>query len=70
MGLTEYKYNVAWDSYRYALANSFLNDLRKALSRGYINYQTFKELRQMALGGDVTGAKRELEAREVRPYDR
>ena len=51
---------IKYDAHRYALAHSFLADLRKAYSRGRITFDDFMRLRERALSGDKRGAEIEL----------
>lgn len=51
---------LRWEAHRYAMAHSFLADLRKAYSRGRITYDDFMRLRERALSGDKRGAEIEL----------
>lgn len=63
-------YEIRWDAYRYALANSFLDDLRRSMRRGRLSATDYKLLKARALSGDIKGAARELAEIEGESYDR
>lgn len=51
---------VRYDAHRYAMALSVLEDLRRAYKDNTITAQEYRDLRNMALNGDKTGAVKQL----------
>ena len=51
---------VRYDAHRYAMALSVLVELRTAYKSRAITAEQYRELRDMALNGDKTGAEKEL----------
>lgn len=51
---------IKYDAHRYAMALSVLDELRRAYKRNEITAQEYRDLRNMALNGDKTGATRGL----------
>ena len=51
---------VRYDAHRYAMALSVLNEVRTAYRRGEITANEYKDIREMALCGDKTGAVQAL----------
>ena len=51
---------VRYDAHRYAMALSVLEELRTAYKSRAITAEQYRELRNMALNGDKTGAEKEL----------
>jgi len=70
MNLDRYRRNITWNSYYYAIANGFITDLRQKLMAGTISYKEFKDLKTMAISGNLKGAKQALIDIEVAAYDR
>ena len=70
MNLDRYRRKITWNSYYYAIANGFITDLRQRLMAGKISYKEFKELKSMAISGNLKGAKQALIDIEVAAYDR
>ena len=51
---------VRYVAHRYAMALTVLEDLRRAYKDNTITAQEYKDLRNMALNGDKTGAVKQL----------
>ena len=51
---------VRYDAHRYAMALSFLAQLRDLWKHGDLTPTQYKQLRQQALDGDKHGAEKEL----------
>ena len=51
---------IRYDARRYAMALSVLVELRTAYKSRAITAEQYRELRDMALNGDKTGAEKEL----------